>query len=220
MGIVPLSAEHIGAASALHQTGIRNSPVVALGPRFLTEFFYPRALANASFGGYTVFEGDVLAGFITYTTNSVELFRGWLRDGWWQLSKILLAEVIQRPVRLGVVLHAGVFLARQQRGPAADVVAEFLSFVVAEEFRSLAYVQRTGRRLANDLFEAAIEDLVQRGVKRIKLETDQDALAGVFYRNYHMKALGQSKYRPTDLVFVGDVAHMASRIRTRRGGSA
>lgn len=115
------------------------------------------------------------------------------------------------------VFHAAAFLNRQESGPAADVAAGFLSFVVAEEFRSVAYVRRTGRRLANDLFEAAIHDLQQRGVARIKLETARDAIANIFYRNYHMKALGASIHCADDVVYAGEIEEMARRVRTQRG---
>lgn len=210
--IVPLRAEHAQRVAALHAAEIPASPVVRLGPGFLGRFWYPRCLADPACGGFVALDGEALAGFITYAQDRRGLFGRWLRRGWPGLAWVLAADLLRLRTTPWRIARAAWLLARMGGGPGDDVPAEVLSFAVAAPYRSPEYAARTGQRVANRLFAAAVADLARRGVARFKLETAPDSLANVFYLHHGLEELGRTARGGAERVWAGDVQAVLARL--------
>jgi ribosomal protein S18 acetylase RimI-like enzyme len=157
------------AAAFLHAMILPGSPVVRLGHRFMTEYYYRDLVEEGLLGAFVAWVDDQPAGFVAYTQRPHDFMVEGLRRHPLKIASLVGGAFLARPSRVLVVGRALGILKRRRddlaTGPAYD--AEILSLGVLPQYRSPAFRRATGRHLGRELFERAVERIRADGGRRV-----------------------------------------------------
>jgi len=208
-GIAPLQpGDRVGseAVARLHAALLPDSPIARLGPYFMGRFYYDTLVADRLITCHVAYVDGIPAGFITLTARPATFMAEGLRRHWLRLSWVLAREVVSSPRRLRVMLWTFGLLRRRAAAPVPDE-GELLSFGVLPEFRDMAFVRRTGRRIASELFAAALADLRAAGLDRYRaVVVTNNAAALMFYQAQGGRADPDRVSLPGTLVITGSTS--------------
>ncbi len=170
-GIAPLTATDdtaVGQVAQLHATLLPGSPIPRLGSRFMRRFYYRSLVADDLIHCQISYVAGRPAGFITCTAQPARFMAEGLRRHWLQLGWVMLGEVLADPRRLVVIFWTLNYMRRRPGRPHDPGEGEILSFGVLPEFRTSAFVQQTGRRIAGELFASARAFFAASGISRYR----------------------------------------------------
>jgi ribosomal protein S18 acetylase RimI-like enzyme len=197
-GLVPLQPGDRNAVrdvARLHQALLPGSPIPRLGRRFMERFYYRTLVEDGLLAAHLYYVEGRAAGFITLTAVPSRFMAEGLRRHWWGLAGILLWELLADPRRIAVIVWTLRHMGRQGVAPAEPGEGEILSFGVLPEFRTPAFVRRSGRRIAGELFDRAVASLQADGTHRIRavVETrNREALMFYHARGCQVRAGAES----------------------------
>jgi ribosomal protein S18 acetylase RimI-like enzyme len=185
-----------GPASLLakmHRELLPTSPVIALGPRFLADFYYGLLPADELMFGAIAYVGEQPAGFIVATDDSTGFARAGALAHWWTLCRVLALSVIESPMRLFEMGRAVRLLRSRPRIDPTTKAAEILSLGVSPEFRTPAFVRSTGIRISLDLLQSVMDALRQKGAREVRAYVDADNRpAQLFYSTQGWELTGEA----------------------------
>lgn len=166
----------------LHAALLSHSPVALLGPDFLERFYYRTLPRMGLIFGHVAYVGGEPAGFIVATGDASGFMRKAIRRKFPQITLTMLRSVVRDPSRLGAIWEA----VQIMRGlPAPEVTGpqgELLSMGVLPAYRSREFMLKTRLRIGPDLLAAALRQLSERDVGRVRVIVDADNLeARLFY---------------------------------------
>jgi ribosomal protein S18 acetylase RimI-like enzyme len=194
------------AVARLHAALLPDSPIARLGPHFMGRFYYEALVADQLIGCHMAYVEGAPAGFITLTARPATFMAEGLRRHWPRLAWVLAREVVSSPRRLGVMLWTFGLMRRRAAAPVPGE-GELLSFGVLPEFRDMAFVRRTGRRIASELFAAALADLRAAGLDRYRaVVVTNNAAALMFYQAQGGRADPDRVSLPGTLVITGSTS--------------
>jgi hypothetical protein len=177
----------------LHQELLPRSPVVALGERFLRDFYYSVLPAEGLVFGCVAYMDKEPVGFATATGDSEGFLRKAairrpLRLGW-----VLGTTLLRHPGRWKATLSARKFsAARGSSRPAqAGIVGEVLSLGVREPWTKARANPDARVPISLALFRTVLGQLWSRGVTHVRAAVDCDNLpAKLFYHAQGWELVG------------------------------
>jgi ribosomal protein S18 acetylase RimI-like enzyme len=178
--------------AAIQISELGGSMVVQLGRHFLEDFYYGRLLALELMGGYVYEVEGVVAGFITFSSDSTRLFHEGLRKHFSLLCWVMARQVLWSPTHLKAIWRSVWFLLEQHREEEGlGVDAEMLSFAVLPAYRTPEFYRATRVRVSHVLFRAALARLQELGVREFKLCTGPtNTVAQNFFRQHGVEVVG------------------------------
>jgi ribosomal protein S18 acetylase RimI-like enzyme len=185
----PRRGQDVRAVARMHLELLSWGPMAGLGLPFLEGYCY-RVLVGDGLMQAALAEVDgEPAGFVVYTARPGGFLSQALRRHPWRAAAALLASLAARPqslLKLGRAVSAPLFhLSGRGAGlPAAE--GEILAIGVRPQYRSLPFLQSSGRRIGRELFSHVVSRL--RAAGRRSLQMDVDAFNREALLFYH--ALG------------------------------
>lgn len=171
------------ALAKLHAELLDHSPVVLLGPEFMEEFYYSVLPANELIFGALACVDEQPAGFIVATADAEGFMSQAIRRHAARLAWICAKSVVRSPRRILAMKEAVDIQRNVKSSGYGPEVGELLSFGVRKDYRSRAFVERTGARIGADLLQVALRQQRDRGKTTLRAIVDKDNLeAQFFYR--------------------------------------
>ena len=183
--LAPFDAAHPAPARTLAQLQMAllpTSPLALLGPRFLERFYY-RLLPSADLiFGAIAYVDDRPAGCIVGTADADGFMAAAIRRWWWRLGGVLATSVLLAPARIGAVWEAWRIMRHAAPAATSGPCGEMLTFGVLTDFRSAAFIKKTGLHIASDLFDDALAQMRARNTTSVRAIVDADNTAAkLFY---------------------------------------
>lgn len=167
----------------LHKEILGDSIFVRLGTPFLEGFYYALLTGDDVAFAYVCEEEGRAVGFIAMAA-SHETFYGQTKKRAPQLAWSLIRSMLSSPKTIGSILQAMGFLMKKGSLIRCDAEGELLQIAVDPAYRTkqadgkpTAFFERTKRRVARELYAAAMEELKKRGVKDFRIMTGDDNVA-------------------------------------------
>ena len=179
----PGDATQLRAVAGLHATLLPGSPIPRLGTRFMTHFYYRSLVKDGLVGCFLYKVGEQYVGFLAFTEHPGTFMSEGRRRHLLRLMLVLGRAMLAKPGRIRVLWETVAIGRRDGRRPAGASagVGEVLSFGVLEGFRGGA----PGLRISNQLFDATIRHLGERGCRRLEWNVEKANLRGQqFYASY------------------------------------
>jgi ribosomal protein S18 acetylase RimI-like enzyme len=169
----PKDRNSVDEVASLHERYLADSMIVALGPRFLRDVYYPLLVGDRELLCTVAVAQGRVVGFLSYTADSDRfLWRG-LRRHLLTLMAFFAIEVIRSP-RIVARLFTPVRLMLGRGAAAARVrhrVGEAVSLAIEPAYRA-SIPEGGSTRLAVRLFEQMAIDLRALGCDAIELNVD------------------------------------------------
>ena len=177
------SESEISDIASLHLELLRESPVVVLGRYFMERFYYRTLVEDGEiFVGLAYVDGRC-AGFVVATDDPRDFMSSGIRKRWLRCGWTILLSVLARATRLKALFEALQIQKEVKTQTETRGVGELLSLGVRKEFRTPAFVQKTGKRIPDDLLEMALCHLAERDVNSVRAVVEKDNLeASLFYK--------------------------------------
>jgi ribosomal protein S18 acetylase RimI-like enzyme len=176
----------------LHQELLPTSPVIALGPRFLTDFYYELLPSDGLVFGAVAYVDGEPAGFIVATSDGLGFAGEGARRHWWSLGWTLAMSLAESPRRLVELWRAARLMRERPERKADDRVAEILSLGVLPKFRTLDFARTTGLRISLDLLNIVMASLRAQKATEVRAYVDADNRpAQMFYFAQGWKLTGE-----------------------------
>ena len=156
------------AVARLHRDELPESDGAHLGQAFLFHFVYGALLDDPRYHCYVYLHEQEPAGFTAFSTDYQAVYKRGARRHFPLLSWVLTKAVLQQPERLKLLLKISRFASAMDKEAYAEIPTEILSTAVAKPFRTLAFFQRTGVRIANALYSNTARVLLDEGVTQLK----------------------------------------------------
>lgn len=171
------------ALAQLHTKLLEHSPVVLLGPEFMAEFYYSVLPADELiFGAIACVDGRP-AGFIVATADAEGFMSKAVRRHAARIAWTCAKSVVRSPRRILAMKEAVDIQRNVSSTGYGPEVGELLSFGVLKEYRTRAFVQRSGVTIGADLLQVALRQQRARGKRTLRAIVDKDNLeAQLFYR--------------------------------------
>jgi GNAT superfamily N-acetyltransferase len=195
--LTPDNREAIDQIGRIHMSELSESPVCALGMRFMTEFYYKTLTDDGLIRTlYAVHQGRIV-GFVAFTTESAGFMAKGLKRHFWGLGSVMLRSVIENPGIIAPIVRTIAIMKNASEMLGRSINAELLSIAVVPEYRRKDVLQALGISVGTALYRRFIEDLRNLGVKEFKVSTlaDADSSGDRFYRRLHLDLLGETNAR-------------------------
>lgn len=179
----PASEADLEALAALHEETLSFGPVAQLGRRFLREVCYRALLLDGLMEAAIAEVDGKPAGFIAFTTRSITFHRTGLKRHWFLSGMVLAASIVQQPslaTRVPPVLRL-MSSRRAEKQREADPLAELTAIGVKEEYRGAIRVDRTVRRVADELVKHAAARFASAGFTSFRAVVDSDNRATLLF---------------------------------------
>lgn len=207
-GTQPLSLQDIPKVVRIHQDTLPESPLVQLGGDFLRKIYYPCLIDDFdSFGFVYFFEGKPV-GFICGTLNQSHFLGNMFQGHWIRLPYFLLRDLSKNFQSLKEIFH---LLFDQTPKQVKAIQSQLLSFAILPEFRSPEFYKTYPIKIANLLFQTAVDEFKRRGVRVFQLVTDKKNLSNIFYRNAGMEMIPSSNPQSPYWYYVGKIANLSEQ---------
>jgi ribosomal protein S18 acetylase RimI-like enzyme len=183
--IDPKNEEDKEAITRLHMELLCFGPIAQLGALFLKQFCYDLMIREKLLKGALYEVDSKPVGFIVYTDRSITFHRTALRKHWLYVCFLIVWSLVQEPkiiFRLWRAIQL-MFSRREDRVLGEDPMAEIVAIGVRPEYRDLAFIRRTGRRIAHELFEYASNFFREVGLKGLHLVVDADNKQALLFYN-------------------------------------
>ncbi len=170
-------------AAELYEHLFDESPVVGLGRRFLTEFFFTDLVRDGLIRTILYLRDGNAVGMVTYTAYPASFMAQGARNHPLRVMRALLAAVLAKPSRVRVLVRSFMF-GRTRARHVNEKTGELLTFGVRHDFSRLVD-EDSGQRLPNLLFDQALWYFKDRGFDRVEWNhRGHDAAPLVLYRSY------------------------------------
>jgi hypothetical protein len=168
--------EDLDTVARLHLQLLDFGPMSALGLRFVRDVCYRMLLADGVLRlALCEVEGEP-AGFVAYTSQSVQFHRVSLGRHWFAAGWAALRAIIEDPRRIHGLLRTLRVLrsrrAHQER--ECDPLGEVVCLAARPEYLSARFVRQTGVRVSEELELYALDCLRRLGVARVRMIVDAD----------------------------------------------
>lgn len=173
MGIERLNPENsadVNAVADLHFKFLGDSPIVALGERFVRKFFYTTLVRDAAVIVDMCRADDKIVGFISYTRDPKHFISGAVKRHFFSLCWLMGVSALLRPALIKSILQTFQIMAgRTEESKAPDPkLGEVISLVALPEYQT--HVAPGGKsRLTGRLFEGMVEYFRQLDYERVVL---------------------------------------------------
>lgn len=173
MGIERLNAANaadVNAVADLHFKFLGDSPIVALGDRFVRKFFYTTLVRDAAVVVDLCRADGKVVGFISYTRDPRHFISNAVRRHFFSLCWLMGVSVLLRPVLLKTILQTlRLMTARTEESQAPDPrLGEVISLVALPEYQN--HVAPGGKsRLTGRLFETMLAYFRELDYERVLL---------------------------------------------------
>lgn len=166
----------------LHAVLLSHSPVALLGPDFLERFYYRTLPRMGLIFGHVAYVDGEPAGFIVATHDASGFMQRAIRRRFLQIAWIMLGSVVRDPQRIGAIWEAVQIMRGLPPTDNSGPQGELLSMGVLPAFRSREFLLNTRLKIGPDLLAAALRQLAERDVGRVRVIVDADNLeARLFY---------------------------------------
>lgn len=166
----------------LHGALLSHSPVALLGPDFMEHFYYRELPRLGLICGHIAYIDDRPAGFIVATHDASGFMQSALRRRFLAVVAVMVRSVFRDPRRLAAIWEAVQIMRSLPPTAPDDSPGELLSFGVLPDFRSREFMTRTRLRISQDLLDAAVNQIRERGIATIRVIVDTDNVeARLFY---------------------------------------
>ena len=211
--LVATDRRDVASAAALHMALFQTmGPMAHLGEFFVGRFCYSILMRDGLMRAAICEVEGRPAGLIAYTARSLTFHRTAIRDHWLYVAWLVALSVLRDPrVLLRLPKAARLMMSRRtEQRLGCDPVAEVLAIGVLPEFRSSAFVHRTGRRIGDMLFRHAATYFRRTGLEQIRMIVDADNRAALLF--YHRLGARFEPYEqahvPSVLVWVDTNGHV------------
>lgn len=217
-------AADLAKVAALHMELLAFGPVAGLGERFIRELGYGAHLRDGTLRVALCEVAGEPAGFIAYTSRSVQFHRSSLRKHFLRAAWVIFVSILRDPSmirRLGPAIHF-VRTRSGENGGYADPLGEIVSIAVRPRFLRPEIAERLGCRLSEELLVHAARSLHREGVASLRGIIDSDNRAPLlFYRQLGARIEPyEDSVRPQMQVWLDDLpAFLAKRQRPAAGTS-
>lgn len=169
--IGPARRDELPAVARLHhrwfgpgnELEVEGASLALLGARFLADAFYGANLDNPHFGVHVARCCGRIVAFNCFVSDRDRIGRHAILHHLPRLVWATLRAVAKHPAAV-VHLIRNLQYVRGERAPWIEPRdAQWLVFTVEPEFRSKEYTERTGRRVAAEMFAAMEDELRRRG---------------------------------------------------------
>ena len=164
----------MGAITSLHLALLDWGPMARLGELFLRRFCYTALLRDGLMRA-ALFEVDGRpAGFVAYTDHSIAFHRQAIRRHAAYVAWLVALSVLRDPRLVPRLLGAvRLMFARRAEGHLGqDPLGEVLAIGVLPEYRTPAFVHRTGLRIGEELIAHVVAYFRRVGVDRMRAVVD------------------------------------------------
>lgn len=204
--IVRLSPPYLRTVSEAH---VRLDPTAFLsdieeyGIAFREKIYYPALLKESNAFVWVALVQGVLAGYIAGTCDA-EAFQkalGKYRPG--ALLSLLARASLRKPGFILRCLRTAKGLKAWEEG--YPIPAEVLSFGVLPQYRTAEFEKASGRYVAEELYQRALQSFREMGVRQFKVMTIQkNTTANRFYEKQGLRRSGETRpFGSVCNVFVG-----------------
>jgi ribosomal protein S18 acetylase RimI-like enzyme len=175
----------------MHRQLLPTSPVIALGQRFLTDFYYRFLPAEGLVFGAVAYVNEQPVGFIVGTEDGTGFARAGALRHWAPLCGVLTLSLVESPGRVAEMGRAIRLIRSRPKTEGTAKVAEILSLGVSPEFRTPEYVRATGLRISLDLLDSVMNVLRARKARQVRAYVDVDNRAAqLFYSSQGWELTG------------------------------
>jgi hypothetical protein len=168
--------EDLDTVALLHVQLLDFGPMSALGFRFVRDVCYRMLLADGVLR-LALYEVDGQpAGFVAYTSQSVQFHRVSLRKHWPAAGWAAVRAIIEDPRRLhGLLRTLRVLRSRRtHQDEERDPLGEVVCLAARPEYLNSRFVRQTGLRVSEELELYALDCLRRLGVDRARMIVDAD----------------------------------------------
>jgi len=163
------SAADVESVARLHENYLADSPVVALGPRFIRQFYYRKLVQDGLLGCIVCRADGRVVGFISYTREPRTFMSLGIHRHFWFLSWVMGVTILTRPAILKHIWATWRMMgdrARDLHEKPTPGGAEVISMATEKEY--LKHVPPGGKsRVPARLYEKVIEHLRDEGFARV-----------------------------------------------------
>jgi hypothetical protein len=174
--------EDLDTVARLHLQLLDFGPMSALGLRFVRDVCYRMLLADGVLRlALCEVEGQP-AGFVAYTSQSVQFHRVSLRRHWFAAGWAALRAIIENPRRVHGLLRT-LRVLRSRRGHQdreCDPLGEVVCLAARPEYLTARSVREAGVRVSEELELYALDRLRRLGVERVRMIVDADNKRALF----------------------------------------
>ncbi len=171
----PDRPQDVRAVARMHLDLLSWGPMAGLGLPFLEGYCY-RVLVRDGLMNAALAEVDGRpAGFVVYTGRPGGFLSQALRRHPWRAAAAVLASLAARPqafLKLGRAVSAPLFHLSGRAASLPMAEGEILAIGVYPEYRSLPFLQATGRRIGRELYDHALSRLRALGKRSVHMDVD------------------------------------------------
>jgi len=177
----PARPELAGVIAGLHMRLLPTSPAVLLGEPFLRDFYYSLLPTHGLIRAAVAYVDDVPAAFVAVTSDPDGFMGKALRRWWYRLAWTLIASVVARPfTRIPALWEAAQIMTSRRGGAQEASTGEIMSLGVLAEYTDPKFVAASGLRIARELIDHGIRELIAAGTKKVVAVVDADNLPARF----------------------------------------
>ncbi len=199
--VISMTEEHVEAVAKIHLQELPSSILSRLGYCFLKDFYYKGLFHLKDFVGFVLIYENQAAGFIGLSLNPNGIFKELIVQNPLKLVSVLIRSIFRDIKILKACFQAGAFILKPKSGAYPKDVSEVLSFAVLEQFRSLEFYRASKLKLANKLFQFAIDRHKESRFKKTFLMVEtKNAAARIFYRNMGFVETDSQNYFDLDCI--------------------
>jgi ribosomal protein S18 acetylase RimI-like enzyme len=166
----------------LHVTLLPTSPIASLGNPFMERFYYRILPREGLIFGTVAYVDEQPAGFVAATHDPLGFMKAALRRWWPYLVWVVGTSLLSAPASVGAVWEASQVMMSRSASRDADSGGEILSLGVLPMYREPRFIRQSGLRIAIDLVDSAVAQLLTRGVQVVRATVSADnTLAKLFY---------------------------------------
>jgi hypothetical protein len=174
--------EGLDTVARLHLQLLDFGPMSALGLRFVRDVCYRMLLADGVLRlALCEVEGQP-AGFVAYTSQSVQFHRVSLRRHWFAAARAALRAIVEDPSRIaGLIRTLRVLRSRRaHQERERDPLGEVVCLAARPEYLTPRFVRQTGVRVSEELELYALDCLRRLRVPRVRMIVDADNKRALF----------------------------------------